>query len=189
MPTAAPSGNARIDTLAALGPALWDELARATHQRGHAWRVLTLATVEGLRAMARSVVLREVRVQQQQVLFYTDARSPKVAQLQQHPLGTLLAWSPALGWQLRLEVQLTVATSGLEVSSRWAQVQLSASAQDYLAARPPGTPVDHFKPERGTRAHFAVVTAQVTAMDWLELHPEGHRRARFDAQGARWLAP
>jgi hypothetical protein len=34
-----------------------------------------------------------------------------------------------------------------------------------------------------------VVTAQVTAVDWLELHAEGHRRARFDQQGARWLAP
>jgi hypothetical protein len=29
----------------------------------------------------------------------------------------------------------------------------------------------------------------VLAADWLELHPQGHRRARFaDGQGA-WLAP
>jgi hypothetical protein len=29
----------------------------------------------------------------------------------------------------------------------------------------------------------------VEAVDWLELHAEGHRRALFDAQGARWVAP
>jgi pyridoxamine 5'-phosphate oxidase len=190
------AGDERIDSLPELGPALWTELQRATCQRGHSWRVLCLATVcaepgapQGLRAHARNVVLREVRPLQQQLLFYTDARSPKVAEMQAQPCGTLLAWSPALGWQLRLEVTLSVATSGLEVSSRWAQVQLSANAQDYIAARPPGTPMDHFEPDRGTRAHFAVVTAQVTALDWLELHPAGHRRARIDAEGARWLAP
>ena len=82
-----------------------------------------------------------------------------------------------------------VADSGLDVSSRWARVKLSPGAQDYLAALPPGTPVDRYEPERGSRAHFGVVTAQVSAIDWLELHADGHRRARFDEQGGRWLAP
>jgi hypothetical protein len=34
-----------------------------------------------------------------------------------------------------------------------------------------------------------MVNAQVEALDWLELHPDGHRRARFDATGSRWLQP
>jgi hypothetical protein len=42
---------------------------------------------------------------------------------------------------------------------------------------------------RESRGHFAVVTAQVLTTDWLELHAEGHRRALFDAEGRRWLAP
>jgi hypothetical protein len=29
----------------------------------------------------------------------------------------------------------------------------------------------------------------VAAVDWLELHADGHRRAAFDDQGARWLVP
>ena len=186
--------DSRIVSLAEIEQALWAELGRALHERGHAWRTLALATVEcsaegQARAAARSVVLRDVQASRRQVLFYTDTRSVKVVQLQQQPHGTLLAWSPALSWQLRLEVSLTVAAEGLEVSSRWAQVQLSPGAQDYMAALPPGTPVGQFAPERSSRAHFGVVTAQVTAMDWLELHASGHRRARFDAQGARGLAP
>jgi len=39
------------------------------------------------------------------------------------------------------------------------------------------------------RACFAVIQAQVLAIDWLELHPEGHRRAVFDEAGSRWLVP
>jgi len=34
-----------------------------------------------------------------------------------------------------------------------------------------------------------VPTAQVLAIDWLELHAQGHRRAVFDESGARWVQP
>jgi pyridoxamine 5'-phosphate oxidase len=34
-----------------------------------------------------------------------------------------------------------------------------------------------------------VLTASVLAVDWLELHADGHRRAVFDAKGRRWVAP
>ena len=39
------------------------------------------------------------------------------------------------------------------------------------------------------REFFAVITAQVLTIDWLELHREGHRRAIFDKDGARWVQP
>ena len=31
--------------------------------------------------------------------------------------------------------------------------------------------------------------AQVQAVDWLELHAQGQRRARFDATGSAWITP
>ncbi len=186
--------NARIESLGLVHAALWQELQRATAERDHDWRHCTLATVDGERADARVVVLREAQPEAGRLLLYTDARSPKVAQIALHPRGTLVAWSPRLKWQLRLAVRLQVADHGLEVSSRWARVKLSPGAQDYLAALPPGTPVDRYEPERGSREHFAVVTATVEHIDWLELHPDGHRRARFTAGeghdgGGVWLAP
>ena len=181
--------NARIEALHLVQTALWRELSRGASERDHAWHVLSLATVEGERACARSVVLREAAAERHELIFYCDARSSKVAQMRARPLGTLLAWSPLMQWQLRLEVSLRVVESGLEVSSRWARVKLSPSAQDFLSPLPPGSPVDRYSPERATRDHFAVVTAEVSAVDWLELHADGHRRARFDANGARWLAP
>jgi hypothetical protein len=185
--------TARIDSLPALEAAIWRELAAAPG-KGHPWRLAVLATVDGLSADARNVVLRHVDAATRSLMIYTDARSPKVRQLENQPEGTMVLWSQPLGWQLRLKVQLSVATSGLDVSSRWARLKMTPAAQDYLSPLPPGStlaeaPKRVTTPERSTREHFAVVTARVTAVDWLELHAEGHRRAAFDAQGARWLVP
>lgn len=181
---------ARLDDLAAIESALWRELQQATRQRGHGWRTGVLATRDGDGADARTVVLREVDGAERAVLIYTDARSGKVAQATLHPQGMLVLWCPALGWQLRLRVLLEAQSSGLAVSSRWARVKLTPAAQDYVSPLPPGSPLGAAgQPERTSREHFAVLAARVQSVDWLELHAEGHRRARFDAQGQRWLAP
>ena len=136
--------------------------------------------------------LREVDPLAKTLCVFTDQRSPKVAQLLSHPLGTLVMWSAPLGWQLRCRVRLALEDDGLAVSSRWAHVKLSPAAQDYLSPEPPGAPLASSAAPSHTavaRTNFAVIVAQVLSIDWLELHPEGHRRAQFDAAGARWLQP
>ena len=182
--------DARLDQIESQ---LWDELAAATHTRGHPWRTCTLATVstDGL-PEGRTVVLRELDRAARELVFFTDARSPKVQQIERQPQGVLVLWSAELGWQLRLSVTMSVETTGLAVSSRWAQLQMKPAAQDYLSPLPPGSTLPHAAavPELGKRVHFAVVTAGVTMMDWLDLHPAGHRRAGFPTHGpAVWLQP
>jgi pyridoxamine 5'-phosphate oxidase len=178
-----------------ISTALWQELARAPRDKHHDWRTPVLATVDGDAADARTVVLREVDVAAQTLLFFSDARAGKLAQLQAHPIGTLVMWSARLSWQLRLRVRLAAQTDGLAVSSRWARLSLSPAAQDYLAPQPPGSvrsdpAASHQTPNASLeRGHFAVLTAQVLGVDWLELRAGHHRRARFDAEGARWLEP
>lgn len=187
--------NARIESLGLIHQACWLELQKAAQQRGHPWRLMALATVAdgdaGPLPEVRHIVLRELHSEARALVFYTDGRSAKVAQMRAHPRGMLLVWSERLGWQLRITVQLAVETEGLGVSSRWARMKMSPAAHDYLSPLPPGTPVvDRYVPERATREHFAVVTARVQAIDWLELHADGHRRARFDADGSgQWLVP
>ena len=182
--------SARIDSLALIEARLWQELQQAAQQREHEWRTMVLATIEADEAQARTVLLREVDAAAHELVFYTDARSPKVAQIQARPIGTLLCWASRMGWQLRLRVELEVEISGLQVSSRWARLKLTPAAQDYLSPLPPGSPVaERYEPERASRTHFAVVTARVLSVDWLELHADGHRRARFGPDGARWLQP
>ena len=184
---------ARLESLAEIEAAVWRELAQAVRDKQHGWRVAVLATVDRQGADARSVVLRDLDAPTRTLLMYTDARSPKTAQLAAHPEGTLVLWSAALGWQLRLRVALALETSGLRVSSRWATLKLTPAAQDYLSPLPPGAPigsgVGYLAPERQSREHFAVLAAQVQSVDWLELHPQGHRRALFSAAGATWITP
>ena len=137
-------------------------------------------------------MLREVVERQKQLLFYTDERAGKVSQLLNRPHATVVMWSRTLGWQLRCHVRLSLEMSGLSTSSRWARIKLTPAAQEYLSAMPPGTPladVRHAGSGAVARDYFAVISAEVTKLDWLELHPDGNRRAIFDAQGARWIQP
>jgi pyridoxamine 5'-phosphate oxidase len=146
--------------------AVWRELERAVADKAHAWRLAALATVDGDAADARTVVLREVDARSQCLVFFTDVASPKLAQIAVRPVGTLLLWSAALSWQLRLRVHLGVQTEGDAVVQRWARVQRGPTAADY----PNG---------------LAVVTAQVQRIDSLELRPDGaHRHAAWDCAGA-----
>ncbi len=210
MTTMAP---ARLDDLGEIEAAVWAELAAAPRDKHHGWRIGVLATVESpppserddaeeadavddldaappvVAAAARNVMLREFVADERVLLIYADARSPKAAQIAAHPLGTLVLWSDVLGWQLRLRVVLSVHTSGLKVSSRWARLKMTPAAHDYLSPLPPGSPLARPDPKRSTREHFAVIEARIEAVDWLELHADGHRRAAFDAAGARWLVP
>ena len=180
----------RLEHLDQIEAAVWRELAVATRDKDHELRmgVLATSTAEGL-ADARSVVLRDLDLRTRSLVFYTDSRSPKVAQIALQPQGTLVLWSARLEWQLRLRVTLSIETAGLTVSSRWARLKMTPAAHDYLSPLPPGSPIDRPLPSRGSREFFAVATAAVTAVDWLELHAEGQRRALFDEQGRRWLTP
>ena len=185
----------RLATLAAIESEVWCQLEHATHDKHHAWRTPVLATVNGESADARTVILREVDARQKQLLTFTDDRAGKVAQLVRHPHGTLVMWSPALSWQLRCRVLLSLEMTGLAATSRWARIKLTPAAQDYLARLPPGAPLDASgAPDLNAtnapkREYFAVISAQVMAIDWLELQRDGHRRAVFDGAGARWVQP
>jgi hypothetical protein len=190
----------RLQQLDEIEQRIWSELERCVsrrsrgreddeHETPHDWRVAVLATVSDGLPDARNIVVREIDALERRLIFYTDARSPKVAQIEATPQGTLMFWSAALGWQLRMQVRLAVETSGLAVSSRWARLQTSAGARDYLAARAPGSPLDAPLVDLGTRSHFAMIEAMAESVDWLELHEDGHRRALFGVGGPKWLQP
>ena len=181
--------SSHIQSLGLIQSACWRELERAARDREHEWHLMNVATVDGGGADLRTVVLREVDDRGNRLTFYTDARSPKVAQISACPLGALMVWSRKLGWQVRMRARFSVETTGRGVAERWAQFKLGDGARDYLSPLPPGAPLEGVEPEPASRDYFAVVNAQVSFIDWLELHPDGRRRAQFDEQGMRWVTP
>lgn len=186
-------GNSSLNSLPEIEAAIWRELQAASHTRGHAWRTAVLATREGDGADARTVVLRDVDEATRTLLIYTDARSPKAQQMVAHPQGTLVMWSATMAWQLRLRVRLQLQTDGLALTSRWARLKLTPAAQDYLSPLAPGStlasPLPSAPPTSENRNHFAMIAAVVQSIDWLELDPAGHRRAVFEDDRQRWVAP
>ncbi len=93
---------ARLTQLSDVRSAIWANLREAAVATNrHEWRVGVLATTALDHSPdARSVVLREV--DDGVIRFYTDARSPKVAQVEAEPRATLVLHSRALSWQLRV---------------------------------------------------------------------------------------
>lgn len=183
----------RLTSLPEIEAAVWRELGDAAHDKQHPWRTPVLATTDGNIGDARTMVVREVNADEKRITVYTDQRSTKVAQLAAHPVGTLVMWSPSLNWQLRCRVELTLETSGLAVSSRWARIKLSPGAQDYLSPLAPGSELPENPlptgQDRGALPYFAVMEARVLSIDWLELLADGQRRALFEGDEARWLQP
>ena len=169
--------------------AIWKELVRATLDKHHEWRVPMLASV-GLDGapQARTVVLRHADPATRQLHIYTDRRSPKVGELLQRPEAALVFWSKRKSWQLRVQATVTVAQTGALVEAAWRRVEQSAAAGDYLAERPPGSPLA--QASQTVPSHqLAVLVAEVRTMDWLELSRSGHCRARIDRTGLTWLTP
>lgn len=177
-------------TAADIAHRIWTELQRATVDRHHEWRTPVLATtgLDGL-PQARTVVLRAADPQTSQLVFFTDRRSPKVAELRALPAAAFVFWSKRLNWQLRVGVRTQVHAEGSLVDDAWARVSQSAAAGDYLAPHAPGSALNDPIDQAPTTHHLAVVTAHIDHMDWLELARAGHRRARLAHGTLTWLVP
>ena len=206
-----------LETAQAIKARIWQELERASRDRHHEWRTPVLASISLTnQPSARTVVLREVNLKDKCFEIYSDRRSPKIAELKQHPGALLHFWSKRLQWQLRVAVKVHVLESGVDVESRWGRLKLTAAARDYLNPYPPGSLIE--KPselsveltaepllEKEAEAlvarsmeqtldkemgnNFCLIRAHFIDMDWLELHVDGHRRARFSDDEWQWLLP
>lgn len=179
---------------------IWKELSRATNDRHHAWRTPVLATSRTDGSVnARTVVLRTANPIEGQLQIFTDARSPKVAEIADASNAVFVFWSPRLSWQLRVRVTSSVLTAGPTIDALWQRVKQSASARDYLSISPPGSLLRSVSSDSSdsqtppdtilNKSHFALLTMQVIEMDWLELASTGHRRAKITANTWEWLTP
>ena len=186
----------QIETLEA---EIWAQLQRARVDKHHEWRSPVLVTnglaidLQANWPDARTVILRGVNLTTKQLTFYTDSRSPKVAQLQANAKAMLVFWSKRLNWQLRVKVTIKAITEGEQLQKIWQKVSQSQSAGDYLSLQSPGELFDNTiniaSQMSQNKVHFALLIADVVTIDWLALGREGHQRAKFDSEGFHQLAP
>ena len=184
----------------------WSLLVRGGADRKSPVHTPVIASVDaaGL-PQVRVMVLRKADPATATLRLHTDARSPKVAQLNGKAVA-VLAYHPAEQVQLRIAGTARVLTDDDVVEGIWNQSTLFAR-RCYLAEHPPGTPLPG--PSSGlpawiegqqptaeqivpARANFATLWIEVTAIDWLHLANSGHRRAVFrsaDGWSGEWVAP
>jgi pyridoxamine 5'-phosphate oxidase len=193
------SQNKTPENIAVIEHEIWQQLLRASVDKHHEWRSPVLVT-NGLAdnekdawPEARTVILRAVNFNKKELTFYTDSRSPKVAQLIANPKAVIVFWSKRLNWQLRLKVNIEVRTEGELVQKTWVIVKQSPSAGDYLSIKSPGELLNSSPialPQNSQKqAHFAMIIANVIDIDWLTLSRNGHQRVKIDASGLNHLQP
>jgi len=161
----------------------WHELQRGVHQRKHPFRFTVLATYNGPQAPAqRSIVLRKVQ-SPNTLLFYTDARSQKVQQLQQQAQASVLFWHPARKVQITATGTITLHQQNALSQEHLPRVQQQPA--DYLGHLPPGSQLhapeqaQQLEAQQHLAQNFTVLAMQLQAYEVLQLAHPRHIRARF----------
>lgn len=184
----------------------WRLLVRGAADRRSPIHTPAVATITDGRPDQRIMVLRAATRATATLRFHTDARAPKLAALARDPAIHILAYHPGEAIQLRL----SGAARPLEADATdaiWAaatpfarRIYMVEGAPGRSLAEPgSGLPaaVEGRKPDEAelapARANFTVLQVAITAIDWLYLAQDGHRRIRFDRTDdswqARWIAP
>ncbi len=171
----------------------WHRLVRGANDPKHSFHCPAIATLNGASPELRTVVLRKVMPQEKTLIFYTDYRSSKIAQIKANHTISWLFYDPRPRIQLRLKTVATIHYQDEISLKRWNDSR-PESRMCYLAAPAPSTVMGHPTdglPEHLDRANltgesvalgyenFAVISNVITEMDWLILNRDGHRRAQF----------
>jgi len=168
-------------------------LVRGVKDRKSAFHIIGLATTGADGApCVRSVVLRAWTPATGELVFHTDRRASKVAELAADPRACLLAYDEAARLQIRLRGRVAMQPA---LRAVWDALP-AMSRLIYRVGTTPGAPVSDAPDldDAAGLANFVVCTVQVTAVDVLHLAAGGHRRAvaSLGPQGlgaATWVGP
>ena len=181
----------RTTSLPELRALIADALADAARDVRDPWRTPVLATFSPAAGpQARTVVLREADLAQRRLTAWTDPRAPKAGQLGADPRAGWCFHDGVRRMQLRVSTEVRVHQGDAVAQAAWAKVP-AGNLMNYRTAKPPGTVIGHESPDDTAAdaagpAHFAVLSATVTELDWLWLGDAVHRRARFRWNGTGW---
>lgn len=177
---------------------VWTRLAAGAIDRTHSFYLPAIAiTSPAGEPTIRTVVLRKVDRAGSVISFQADRRSPKCEMLARNPAVAWLFYDDVARIQLRVKSVASIHTDDEIAKAAWAEVPVS-NRMNYAGEFSPGTAIPRVyrsptQWREAGRENFATVLCSVMQIDWLMLHPEGHRRLRFTIDGAstthEWLVP
>ena len=172
------------------------EFSRAVKDKKHPFRLVILGSQKDAGVGLRYIVLREYATDDR-MLFYTDARTPKVAEIRNHPGASLLFYHPQKGLQIRVEGQMKLHQNDSLSQEHWKRVQ-GIGRRAYTPHLEPGKIIDspnlaHKWPEEMSDEHFTVLEFTPHSFDLLQLNRLEHLRLgmqkRDEGWEMNWLAP
>ena len=177
----------------------WGLLTRGGADKKHAYHFPYLATYGPMGVQQRTVVLRKAYASKRILRCYSDARTQKIADLQQNPIVNWLFYDHGSKEQIRARGRITLHQQDALAEELWDNIPPKGRG-DYVGPVPPGTHTDHYTDnlppdfreeptEENTRQgfdNFTVMECEVTTVDYLKLDRNGHLRAQFAWQEDRW---
>lgn len=165
------------------------ELRRSNADRKHPFRYFYFATLDEFPEV-RTVVNRKVDLDLT-LTFFTDARSPKVQQLQKNPKVSALFYHPNKKLQIRMSglAELVDQAHG-DFDRLLNEVKQTSSLKDYTTLQAPGSTVsEEAKLLFGDEVYFLAIKIHPVKLDILQLGREGHLRSAYVKQeGEAWKA-
>ncbi|MEM6802348.1 MAG: pyridoxamine 5'-phosphate oxidase family protein [Bacteroidota bacterium] len=177
------------DTLESVEEKVHAEIRRACVDKKHPFRFLCMASRTSSGVSQRYIVLRGIDGKGQ-LLFYTDARSKKVAELTTCSEVSLLLYHPNKKLQVKVEGNAFIQRHTETSQKHWIRIQ-GIGRRAYSPLLAPGTAIEnpieaHHWPEEMTAEHFCLIQIEIQEMEVLQLNRLEHLRASFKKRGKLW---
>ena len=164
------------------------ELLRSNADRKHPFRLMYISTF-GEYPEVRTVVKRRINPDLK-LTFFTDSRSPKVAQIRNNPKVAALFYHPKKKLQIRLYGHAQLIDEGHGDFNRYLQsVKESPALKDYTTLQAPGLPLSAGTEANalfGDEVHFIAIEIDPEKLDILQLGRESHNRSLYQQIAGEW---
>lgn len=163
-----------------------NELVNGSVKKGHPFKYFAFGTVEDNNPRLRTVVLRKV-YPDMTLLFYTDERSKKVAQIQNENRVCALFYHPKKLIQVQIEGLAHIQENPEMLRRIWQNIPPS-SKKDYTSVFPPGLPINgHENVEYlSDQHHFCMIEIIPQRIEYLRLKRPNHIRLEFIKKDNDW---
>jgi general stress protein 26 len=171
------------DSLEEIKKTVLQTLNRAGNDRRSAFRFIILNTIVDKYPNSRYVVLRKFDIQKQELFIFTDFRSSKIKEINEHEMVSVLAYDRQKKCQVKLKAKATIHHNDQIANKYWDS--LENGKDSYNTINQPGTAKDSLQDAQQMKdeydsQYFAVITLKILEVEILQLSSNGHIRALFD---------
>jgi|TARA_B110000259_G_scaffold183617_1_gene229176 hypothetical protein len=186
---------------------IWSRLKIGKKDRNSEFHQCYVASSGNNFPSIRTVVLRHLDKELLTIGFHTDIRSNKINEIKHNSNLTVLLYDHVGKIQIKINGIALINHKNANTEAIWSKIR-DFSKKCYLVQHAPGT--NSSKATSGYPEHyentlpspqelelgyenFSHVSISIKVIEWLYLHQNGHRRARFtidsDHIDKQWIAP